>query len=148
MSLDYNLKAIDPKICFTEADAEWPMYDADVKMGDKYMRPETERLIYLTMAVGMGAITETNYHEFYLRVRIWGGLHGESKHTTVSAEYWNRRDGTNYKKGDYWITRERVRDHIGLKTNVTTEGRAKWIKRIGDSFVRELKLTDLKIAAE
>ena len=153
MPLNWNLQDVDRKFSFAKADAEWPnptpnFRSEPIELGAEYMRPETEILVYHTMAVGMGSITEKNFNEFYMRVLIWEALHSGSKHSEGSAEYWNRRDGTNFKAGDSLITWERVRGHIGLCTNVTTESRSKWIKRIGDQFVQDHDRIGLKEAAE
>jgi hypothetical protein len=140
MSLNWNLEDVDRKFTHAKADAEWPNPTPNfggepIDREAEYMRPETEILIYHTMAVSMGSITQKNYNEFYMRVLIWEALESCSKHSKGSAEYWNRRDGTNFKAGDSPITWERVRGHIGLCTNVPEEPRAKWIKRTCDRFV-------------
>ena len=153
MPLNWNVKNCDPKFTFAKADAEWPNPTPNfggepIDRDAEYMRPETEILIYHTMAVGMGSITEKNYNEFYMRVLIWEALESGSKHSEGSAEYWNRRDGTNFKAGDSFITWERVRGHIGLCTNVSTESRPKWIKRFCDRFVEDYDRIGREQAAE
>jgi hypothetical protein len=71
-----------------------------------YMYPDTQSIIFTTMSVGLGEITEKNWLEFYARMNIIERLGGYTP-----------------------IPPERVKEHIGLSTNVSNETRNQWMKR-------------------
>ena len=82
------------------ANADTVMFDGD------RMYPDTQSIIFTTMSVGLGEITEKNWMEFYARMNIIERL------------------------GNYTpIPPERVKEHIGLRTNVNNETRKQWIAR-------------------
>lgn len=71
----------------------------------------TEALIWFTMSVGIGDLSEKNAPEFWARVNLLQTLNG-----TPEA---------------HRITAADIKQHIGMTTNVfTTEPRTKWVKRI------------------
>jgi hypothetical protein len=82
--------------------------NADIVMFDEdsMMRSDTQSIIFSTMSVGMGEITEKNWLEFYARLNIVERLGGYNE-----------------------ITPQRLREHIGLRTNVTYEKRSAWLSR-------------------
>lgn len=88
--------------------------------------PTTVRLIFATMAVDMGAITEKNAAEFYARLRMVSMA--ENRTTTPM---------------------EAIVGHIGLKTNVVTLSRASWLKgfinNTMDRFIYEANETWLEV---
>ena len=86
------------------------------------MYPDTQSIIFTTMAIGLGEITEKNWLEFYARMNILERLHGYTS-----------------------IPLERVKEHIGLSTNVNNETRSQWIKRY---FTYELNDTIWKVRRE
>jgi len=96
------------------ANANTVMFDED-----DYMRSDTQTIIFSTMSVGLGEITGDNWLEFYARLRIVQKLRGYPDPIPPS----------------------RVKEHIGLRTNVNNETRAQWMKRwIGyefDEIIRE-----------
>jgi hypothetical protein len=96
MSLNYELSKIKDwsELCFITATEDMPMHG--LRKGEKYINPKTQNIIFSTIAVGMGTITEENYIEFYIRNKIWDLTH----HMT---------DG---------ISLEDIKKHIGLRTNV------------------------------
>jgi hypothetical protein len=61
----------------------------------------TQSIIFATMSVGIGEITEENVHEFWMRYSIFAA--------------------------NPYFTVEDVRNHIGLKTNVSTITRHKFL---------------------
>jgi len=73
--------------------------------------PITNALIWGTMSVAMGSITEDNWKEFYTRCHMIETIHG--------AWLWDK-DGKKY------ITPKDVQSHIGLHTNATTLSNAKF----------------------
>lgn len=80
------------------------------------IRPITDSLIFATMAVEMGEITEANAGEFYARVSLW---------TKYVGPFF--RDG----KGEpILIAGSDVVEHIGLSVNVITKTRHQWFARM------------------
>lgn len=100
------------------------------------LRPETKSLIFATMVVGIGRITEGNAAEFYARLHAFERLSG-----TYLTE----------QGKDVYLTPEDVQRHIGLSTNVANETRAKWLKRVlggqVDDHVRRYNRTFETVAA-
>lgn len=81
---------------------------------------KTRDMVFSTISAGMGDITEKNYIEFYLRVAAVDAM-------------------SPWPSNPDPITLQDVKRHIGLRTNVTTESRSKWIKRIMDNDIREIE---------
>ena len=79
------------------------------------MNPVTNVLIWGTISVGIGQITDKNVDEFAARFRIIEKLDGPF----LIAREEKRR----------YVTDEEFIAHIGLSTNVHTETRAKWASR-------------------
>lgn len=75
----------------------------------------TEALIWMTMAVDLGDITEKNLDEWMVRLRVVEKTTGPIL-----------RDGNGK---DLKVTREMVERRIGLKTNVINKTRAFWAKK-------------------
>lgn len=72
----------------------------------------TESLIWGTMATGIGEITEENWAEFHARLAFAAKLDG------IEA-----------------VSPQKVRAHIGLKTNVfPNKTRAQWLRRFGNDL--------------
>lgn len=101
MSLDWDLSKIEDR------DTVCRVTDAD---GNKVMSPATHALIWSTMAVGLGQITEKNAEVFYARVSYWEALRNIPQ--------------------DERITPTDVQAHIGLRTNVSDETDRQWLLRI------------------
>lgn len=119
MSLDWNLSKIEnyKEVCFSTNEN-----------GEDILNPRTEALIWLTMAVDIGKITEENAIEFYARVSLW-----ENMFTPMLSSF------EDHKKVYHKITPEDVKKHIGLSTNVSKISDAAWRKRMFDNFVREAR---------
>lgn len=92
-------------------DSSEVMFDAD-----DFMRADTQSIIFATMSVGMGHITNDNFFEFVTRLRVCEKLRG-----------WDE------------ISTERIRQHIGLSTNVPFESRTSWLKRWLDYEMDDIK---------
>lgn len=93
MALSYDLsKCAAWDVDEATRDAEWPV---------------TQGLIFSTMGVGLGSITEANEAIFYARQYIWNKLNGFPPYTP-----------------------EQIHSYVGLKTNVSDETQAAWQKRI------------------
>lgn len=78
------------------------------------LRPVTELLVFTTMHVGIGKITESNADEFYARMIVAHKLYDIGIVTEDETEL---------------LKPKHVQDHIGLMTNVGIETRAQWTKR-------------------
>jgi|LakMenE18May11ns_1017448.scaffolds.fasta_scaffold9566873_2 hypothetical protein len=119
MSLDWNLTKINNNI-----EVCWEKNED----GTDKLNPVTESLIWLTMGIGMGSITEENQSDFYCRVAMYEKLFG------TMLSYWK-----DSKKVSVPITPEDIHNHIGLTTNVSKDTDASFRKRIVENFVREQK---------
>lgn len=119
MSLDWDLTKIKncKEVC----------WEKDENGNDK-LNPVTESLIWLTMGIGIGSITEDNESDFYCRVVMYEKLFG------TMLSYWK-----DSKKISVPITPEDVHSHIGLRTNVSKDTDASFRKRIVENFMREQK---------
>ena len=85
--------------------------------------PYTYSMIWATMGLGIGDLSEANLPEFYARMHLWEKIHGA----------WITKDGE-----DEFFTPAQVRRYQGLQTNVyPMETRAKWLKRICGSQLTE-----------
>ena len=94
--------------------------------GNEKMTPQTEAMIWLTMAIGMGNITEKNAAQFYARVHFYETMFGSF---LVSFD----DNGKKYHP----ITPEDIVNHIGLHTNVSLESDASFKNRMFKNFLRE-----------
>jgi hypothetical protein len=79
------------------------------------MNPVTHALIFATLSVGIGDITDKNIDEFVARFRIIEKLQGP----------FIIEDGKGRPMEDHELAA-----HIGLRTNVSNETRAAWVRRI------------------
>lgn len=102
MSLNYDLSKIKD-FAEIQTDEAWPT---------------TQGMIFTTMGVGIGQLTEKNWKVFYARQHVLATLHG-----AYDA-----------------FTPEQVKRYIGLHTNATfqDETPAHWNKRIMESRLTEL----------
>ena len=82
----------------------------------KKWHPVTDRLIWKSLAVDLGEITEDNIEEWLFRLAF-----EQRMSDYADLEF---GDGTRI-----WITREDLENHIGMTTNVTTKTRLNWVKR-------------------
>lgn len=92
--------------------------------GEEYddVNAETKSLIFGSMAIGVGSITESSAPEFYGRWKVLEKIDD----ICVTSVY----DGTNIIKN--YITPDIVSKHIGLSMNVSDLARTKW----ATNFVR------------
>src|SRR5581483_2508285 len=98
MSLTWNIEKVKDydTVCWIEGE----------------LNPITNTLIWATMSVKLGEITEKNAAEFYARLAITEKITGPSV----------------VKDGEpYYITPEDVEAHIGLYCNVINESRTKFL---------------------
>jgi len=69
--------------------------------------PMTERLYFVTLVTDLGEITESNFGEFYARVKVYEAI-----------------------TGDDYITLADIKRRIGLTTNVSNRTSAQFLKRM------------------
>ena len=117
MSLDWDVSKVADDVRLTQ----------DPETGDAVMNPVTNAIIWATIAVGIGEITEKNAREFYTRLHAWELSLGA--YLTMADD-----DG---KRRDYLITPEDIRAHIGLRTNVFPyESATKWSRKLTNALLR------------
>lgn len=78
--------------------------NSDELLADDDAAAFTDLMIWSTLGVGIGSITEDNWPEFYARLHVAGYA-------------------TN-------VTPQQVHRYVGLGTNVSNETRLQWMKRI------------------
>lgn len=122
MSLNYDFGGIDKSVRLTVAPNDGMGY----KVGEAFMNPVAKSLIFVTMALGMGEITEANYKDFYKRLRFFEALHGP----LLQYEGVEGAESLANKR----FTIHDIKAHIGLRTNVSFETESKWRKRTIDNF--------------
>ena len=113
MSLNWQVDGIK--------DYENVCWIGDREMGDRRMNPVTEALIFGTMSVGLGSITDKNVDEFAARFRVIEKIHG-------AMLYKPNPEGEGHI--DWYLSDEDFIAHIGLACNVSNETRSKWAQRI------------------
>jgi hypothetical protein len=94
-----------------------------VKDVGKLQKAVTDTLVWATMSVGLREITEKNADLFYARLETYERLFGPFMWSYDPVGEENRKPRP--------ITPQDVRDHIGLRTNVSSETHAVWWKRMG-----------------
>ncbi len=117
MSLNYDFSKVKNKdrVCLIDA-------TDDDGSPCKNLHHATKALIWITMGIGIGKITEQNWKQFYVRCRIYEKIHGSFR---------------SNKEGPVFFTEDEVRSHIGLSTNVCEQTISKWSKRMIENAVRE-----------
>jgi len=107
MSLDYDLTEIE--------DSASVCYDLVDEANDTFqMKSVTQNIIFATIPVDIGHITEDNYLDFWLRYKLWAASY-------VSEKF------------HLGFTLEDIHNHIGLKTNVSTMTKHTWLtKRLSE----------------
>ena len=96
---------------------------------DESLREETELLIFYTMNLGMGLITQNNVDKFILRLRMYEVMYGMAKWWNVNGQRVNV------------ISDTLIRKHIGLRTNASSISDAQFNKNMLKQLVREAKAT-------
>ena len=107
------------------------------------LNPLTSCLIWATMGVGMGSITEENHVEFWVRLGLREKIKGALLHEKAD-------DGKTWKPRH--ITLEEVKKHIGLTTNASEVSWDLWGKNMlnesRSSTLREERLPDPSLFRE
>jgi hypothetical protein len=100
---------------------------------------ETKSLVFGSMSVGIGSITNKNYLDFYARWKVLEKL---------SRSFYLYSTFVGNEKNYQYLTLDVVKKHIGLATNVGFESQTKWSDRIAKGrFSDELKMTAKEINA-
>jgi hypothetical protein len=142
MSLNWSLRDIaDYKnACFETADRDHP--GRGVKKGEQLMRPVTNTLIWATIGIGIGQITEANYQTFALRLRLYEQLFGAFLQRRVDVNGKEVEDPFDDRPGrwvDRPITVSEVYAHIGLDTNASRLTDAQFKAQCWARAMREAK---------
>jgi len=111
MALHWDVTAI-----VNQEDLCWEYRENGEEGPGNYLHPVTNALIWSTIGVEMGTITEANYEEFYQRLRCTDRLHGPML----------RREGKPRP-----ITLAEVKAHIGLKCNVSKASKTAFRNKLG-----------------
>ena len=96
---------------------------------DESLREETELLIFYTMNLGMGLITQNSVDKFILRLRMYEVMYGMAKWWNVNGQRVNV------------ISDTLIRKHIGLRTNASSISDVQFNKNMLKQLVREAKAT-------
>jgi hypothetical protein len=100
MSLNWNMEKVTDVQTLHEDDNEWAI---------------TESIIWATMTVDLGEITEKNLDEWAYRLAMLQAVWGA-----------NMRCGGE----PFYLTREHVERRVGLHANVGNMTRAQWLKKL------------------
>ena len=76
--------------------------------------PLTQKIYFVTMVTDLGQITDTNYGEFYARIKVYAAITGDDD-----------------------ITLQDVKRRIGLTTNVSNTTTAQFLKRMSEMAQRD-----------
>lgn len=112
MSLNFDLTRCDPAACFKgEGD-------------DRTLTTMAEGMIWSTMAIDIGDLTDKNLDEVVWRLNFLISIDRSvlRKHSAGQAYAFYSRD--------------EIRPFVGLRTNVSTKTRKAWLKSVFDSIER------------
>jgi hypothetical protein len=128
MSLNWNVENVEDykTRCYTEATVDQPM--RGITKGDTILNPVTDALIWISLSVGLGSISEKNWRKWYARAHAVEKL--------GNTFLWEMKDGERVERP---LTVEDVRSHIGLSTNVHRETDAQWRKRVLQGWVDDFE---------
>lgn len=117
MSLNFDLTEIEKRLGKERYDiVTTDPATLDKPENEQKLHPVTNGLIWASMAVALGTITEANVDEWCFRL----GLTNKVSNDALALK---GGIGTfNYTKLD-------IEDHIGLRTNVSTKRRDQWLSR-------------------
>lgn len=100
-----------------------PDYETVTRNEDGTLRGVTQCIIFATMAVGVGDTSYRDGDEFVWRVQVYESLFGPSF--------------AQGPEGLIALPEDELRKHVGLRTNVSFETRAAWLKRTMERHYRE-----------
>lgn len=135
MSLDWELGEIENyrELCWWKASD--PMIRVPSDGSDGYrLNPVTDALIWECLALDMNRITEKNVDQFYARMKMSYAIHQHTPRFSHLAKAINWM--TPHGEWDGSITKDMIRAHVGLSTNVTQKTDAQWMKKEWAEFTR------------
>jgi hypothetical protein len=109
-------------------------WKAVCKQQDGTLSPITHGLIWMTMLVDLGGITEKNFEEWLWRLEFYH---------RIEEDFQGDYDVlVEDDVGKRWVskpfTAEDIRRHIGLRTNVLDTTRAAFVKKLVDKLKRDV----------
>lgn len=110
MSLNWNIEEVTNRM---GKDFTFPERNGEARLNGR-----TECLIWATMFVDLGEISEKNAKTFYQRLLAWEKING-----TIASD-------------DKPTTFQDVKDHIGLSTNVSNRTDTQFAKKLWESAKR------------
>ena len=114
MSLDWNATKVKPR-----ADGTSPLRD---EQGD--LRQSAQTIIFSMMFVDMDEITAKNWQEAFERIALYELVNGSLR--TKGGQ-------------DVFVTRDEVKELIGLRVNVIKKTQASFERSLGKSYIDRLK---------
>lgn len=137
MSLDYEFSGIKNWQVVTTAPQDRELLAADPK-AEVHRNPITEALVWGLFEIGIGHITEKNADDVWFRLTAHDLLYGDR------ISYFDEKEQVFKKRH---VTLDEVKEHIGLRTNVSSltanEWKAALFRRI-TSRVGDIKGTEVK----
>ena len=85
----------------------------------KILKQSPKQMIYYTMTIGIGEITDKNWEQFYNRVKIWELI--------IGVSFYKKRSN---KLVPIYTTQEDVKRMIGLRTNASRMNASKFKKQL------------------
>lgn len=137
MSLNFDLSAVKTRLGDRWDEVTTSPDTRHLPEGEQKWHPVTDTLIWMTMAIDLGKITEENVDEWCFRVGLINRIAG--------------RPNLRGSLGDYTLTRKDIENHIGMHTNVTSSKRSTWLARIfkpGSVDSNKVSLTATEAAAD
>ena len=119
MSLNWSTQRV--KYFNDNPDELWVKYCKDTPEEYEDVNAITKSLIFGSMAIGIGDITESNASDVYARWKIF------EKYDDFSLGSQYNPETESYDK--IFVSPEVILQHIGLSTNVSFETNAAWAKR-------------------
>lgn len=144
MSLDFNLKGLDPKMrekyfppvqtTRIKWDHELDNYARDddgelIRVPFEEMNPRLEAIIFACMSTGIGVITEKNYREMFYRYLRASGYTAVQKIDWLDENDSTENNNINTGLVPY-LTMAHFMAAIGLRTNVANETAAAFAARM------------------
>jgi hypothetical protein len=129
MSLNWNLSKIKnhDELCWLK-DPLTGEFKIHPVTHNKILNPLTDGIIWYTMVVGIGDLTENTVDEFYARMCFTDALHGPILLT---------EGGMKGRK----VTLDELKAHIGLHTNVAYEKKESFLARHVNGFMCDIQMS-------
>lgn len=142
MALHYELGKIAnyEELCYQREPEGWnppPMDNEWQQLDDgswRRLSPVTKALVFMSMTVELGVLTERNIGEWWARMQVADFLYG--------VTLFEFKDG---KRVDLPITIEELCAHIGLSTNATTVSRPQWLARVKRNMDQMVEFAQKKL---